>query len=147
MRKIKITSLPASLFLAFLAMVLFTFAGCGGDSGGGSATGIGGGDGGGGSAATLTGLSINGPSSMSANSTATYTATAAWSDNSTSTVTPTWNVGSYVASINPDGVLSCHQTIVYNEPATVTATFYAGGITRTATMDVTITNETQADKT
>jgi hypothetical protein len=98
-------------------------------------------------AASLTGLSINGPSSMSANSTATYTATAAWSDNSTSTVTPTWGVNSYVASISPDGVLSCNKTIVYNEPATVTATYSAGGITKTATMDVTITNETQADKT
>jgi len=95
-------------------------------------------------ATTLTGLSISGPSSMSANSTATYSATASWSDNSISTVTPTWGVNSYVASISPDGVLSCHQTIVYNEPATVTATFSAGGITKMATMDVTITNITTA---
>jgi len=91
-------------------------------------------------AATLTGLSINGPSSIGADSTATYTATASWSDNSTSSVTPTWGVNSYMASISPDGVLSCNQTIVYDEPATVTATYSSGGITKTATMDVTITN-------
>ena len=142
MRKFLITYLPSSLLLAFLAMVLLTFGGCGGDGGGGSAVGGGGGNGGGEilPAATLTGLSINGPSSMSANSTATYTATARWSDNSTSTVTPTWGVNSFVASISPNGVLSCHQTIFYDEPATVTATYSAGGITKTATLDVTIVN-------
>jgi hypothetical protein len=89
----------------------------------------------------LTGLSINGPSSMSANSTATYTATASWSDNSASTVTPTWGVNSFVASISPGGVLSCsNPDIVYDEPATVTATYSSGGITKSATKDVTITS-------
>ena len=78
MRKFIVTFLPACLLLACLAMVLST---CGGG---------GGGDGGGGGAppATLSGLSINGPSSVSEYSTGTYTATASWSDNSTSTVTP-----------------------------------------------------------
>jgi len=90
----------------------------------------------------LTGLSINGPSSMEANSTATYTATASWSDNSTTTVTPTWGINSYVAEISSSGVLSCHQSVVYDEPASITATYSAGGITKTATLDVTITNKT-----
>src|SRR5512146_2583214 len=140
MRKFLFTSLSASWFLAFLAMVLFTVAGCGGDGGGGFAAEGGGEDGGGGSAVTLTGLSINGPSSMIMYSTATYTATASWSDNSTSTVTPTWGVNSLVASISPDGVLSCNHAIIYDEPASLTATYSSGGITKTATKDVTITN-------
>jgi hypothetical protein len=89
-------------------------------------------------AATLTGLSINGPSSMSEYGTATYTATASWSDNSTSTITPTWGVNSPMASISPSGVLSC-QTINTDQMATVTATYSAGGITKMATMNVTIT--------
>ena len=143
MRKFLITYLPSSLLLAFLAMVLLTFGGCGGDGGGGSAVGGGGGNGGGEilPAATLTGLSINGPSSMSEDSTAAYTATASWSDHSTSTVTPTWSVSSYAgASISPDGVLSCNRPIGINEPAWVTATYSSGGITETATMVVTIVN-------
>lgn len=129
MRKFFSTYLPASILLAFLAMAVLA---CGG----------GGGDGGGGSRGDLTGLSIDGPSSMPEYGTATYTATASWSDNSTSTVTPTWGVNSFVASISPVGVLSCDQTIESDEPVTVTATYSAGGITETATMDVTITNIT-----
>jgi len=128
MRKFIVTFLPASLLLACLAMVLST---CGGGSGGG--------DGGGGSTATLTGLSISGPSSMPEYGTATYTATATWSDNSTTTVTPTWSDNSQMASISPGGVLSC-QTIDNDQTARITATYSSRGITETATMDVTLTN-------
>ena len=90
-------------------------------------------------ATTLTGLSISGPSSMSANSTAAYTATATWSDNSTSTVAPAWSVNSDMASISFSGVLSCHG-IFNDQTATIAATYSSGGITKTATMDVTITS-------
>ena len=128
MRKFIVTFLPASLLLACLAMVLST---CGGGSGGG--------DGGGGSTATLTGLSINGPSSVSEYATGTYTATASWSDNSTSTVSPTWSVNSQMASISLSGVLSC-QTVDNDQAVTVSATYSSGGITKADTMDVTITN-------
>ena len=128
MRKFIVTFLPASLLLACLAMVLST---CGGGSGGG--------DGGGGSTATLTGLSISGPSSMPEYGTATYTATATWSDNSTTTVTPTWSDNSQMASISPGGVLSC-QTIDNDQAARITATYSSRGITETATMDVALTN-------
>ena len=89
-------------------------------------------------ATTLTGLSINGPSSMPEYGTATYTATASWSDNSTSTVTPTWSVNSQVAGINTGGVLSCQGGVASDQTVTITATYSAGGITETATMDVTI---------
>ena len=92
-------------------------------------------------APTLTGLSVNGPSSMNANSTATYTATARWSDSSTSTVTPTWSVNSQMASISAGGVLSC-QTIDTDQTVMVSATYSAGGITETAAKNVTITNLT-----
>ena len=129
MRKFIVTFLPACLLLACLAMVLST---CGGG---------GGGDGGGGGAppGTLSGLSIDGPSSVSEYSTGTYTATASWSDNSTSTVTPVWSVNSQAASISTSGVLSC-QTIVNDQAVTVSATYSSGGITKADTMDVTFTN-------
>jgi len=140
MKKILVTYIPASTFLVFLAMVLFAFGGCGGDGGGGSLAGGGGGDETP-PAVTLTGLTINGPSSMDENSTATYAAAANWSDGTTSTVTSTWSVNSQMASISPGGVLSCNQTIVNDEMATVTATYSSGGITKTATKNVTITNK------
>ena len=92
-------------------------------------------------ATTLTGLSINGPSSMAEKSTATYTATAVWSDSSTSSVTPTWSVNPQVAEISPGGVLSC-QAIDSDQMVTVTATYSSGGITKTDSMDVTIIDET-----
>ena len=128
MRKFFITYLPASLLLAFLAMILIT---CGGGGGGGSS----------GPTGDLTGLSMNGPSSMSEFGNATYTATASWSDNSTSTVTPTWSVNSQTATISTGGVLYC-PSIASDLTVTVTATYSSGGVTETDTMDVTVTNIT-----
>jgi hypothetical protein len=91
-------------------------------------------------AATLTGLSINGPSSMSEYGTAMYTATASWSDDSTSAVTPTWSVNPQVAGISTGGVLSCQGGVASDQTVTISATYSAGGSTKTAAKDVTITN-------
>ena len=125
MRKNLTTYLPVSLLLAFLAMVLLTCGGGGGD--------------GGGSSKTLTGLSINGPASMSEYGTATYVATATWSDNSTTTVAATWSVNLQTASISTSGVLSC-VGIDNNQTVTVTANYTSGGLTETDTMNVTVTD-------
>jgi hypothetical protein len=125
MRKFILTVFPASLLLACLAMILST---CGGGGGGGGAP-----------PATLSGLSINGPSSVSEYGTGTYTATANWSDNSISTITPVWSINHPAAKISGNGVLSC-QLIDNDETVTVTATLSSGGITKTATMDVTLAN-------
>ena len=90
--------------------------------------------------ATLIGLTINGPSSMPEYSTATYTATASWSDGSTSTVTPSWSVlNSQMAGINTDGVLYYQGVVSSDQTATVHATYSSGGIIKTAGMNVTIT--------
>ncbi len=124
MRKFFSTYLPASILLTLLAMTVLTCGGGGGD--------------GGGSRGELTGLSIDGPSSMPEYGTATYTATANWSDNSTSMVTPTWSVNPQVAEISTGGVLSCQGGVASDQTVTITATYSAGGITETATMDVTI---------
>lgn len=92
-------------------------------------------------AAVLTGLSIDGPSSMSEYGTATYTATASWSDGSSISVMPTWSVSHpQVASIRSDGVLSCPGKVAGDQTVTITATYSAEGITETATKDVTILN-------
>ncbi|HET7318539.1 MAG TPA: hypothetical protein VFK23_05315 [Nitrospirota bacterium] len=93
-------------------------------------------------ATTLTGLSINGPSSMPEYGTAIYTATANWSDTSTSMVTPTWSVNSQIASISPFGVFSGQGGIASDQTVTIAATYSYGEITETATMSVTVTNFT-----
>jgi|GEM_PF-3389791 len=128
MRKFYEKYLPAALLLVFLVMSL---AACGGGGGGSSTVDRG----------ALTGLSINGPSSMSEYSTATYTATASWSDNSTTVVTPAWSVNSQMASISPGGVLSC-LPMDNDQAVTVTATYSSGGVTETGAMDVALTNVT-----
>lgn len=125
MRKFCRTYLSASMLLTFLAIILATCGGGGGDSGG--------------SRGDLTGLSINGPSSMTEYGTIAYSATASWSDNSTSVVTPAWSVNSQATTINTDGVLSCSQ-IDSDQTVTITATYSSGGITETAMMDASITN-------
>ena len=126
MRKIIFAYMPASMLLAFLAMVLLTCGGGGGSDGGSSR-----GD--------LTGLSISGPASMSEYGTATYVATATWSDNSTTTGTATWSVNLQTASISTSGALSC-VGIDNNQTVTVTATYSSGGLTETDTMNVTVTD-------
>jgi hypothetical protein len=88
---------------------------------------------------TLAGLTINGPSSMSAYGTATYTATASWSDSSTTPVAPTWSVTPQVVQISPGGVLSCPGGVASDQTVTITATYFAEGVTETASMFVTIT--------
>jgi len=89
---------------------------------------------------TLTGLSISGPSSMPEYGTATYTATAIWSDKSPSTVTPIWSVNSQIASISTFGVFSGQGGIASDQTVTITATYSYGEITKTATMGVSVTN-------
>lgn len=90
-------------------------------------------------AATLTGLSIDGPSSMPEYGTATYTATASWSNGSTTSVTPAWSVNSQVAGINPGGVLYCQEMLSSDKTVTIIAAYSSGGINERVTKNVTIT--------
>jgi hypothetical protein len=130
MRNLLAKYIPVSILFAFLAIILVT---CGGDGGGGLSS----------NneiqpappppAATLTGLSIDGPSSMPEYGTATYAATASWSDGSTTSVTPTWSVSFQDAEITSDGVLWCHS-IGSDQLVTITATYSS----ETATKEMTI---------
>jgi hypothetical protein len=86
-------------------------------------------------AATLTSIAVSGASSVNEGGTATYTATATWSDGTNTTVTPTWSENSSYATIGTGGLLTA-SAVTANQPVTVTATY--GG--RTGTMGVTIVN-------
>jgi len=90
-------------------------------------------------APTLTGLTINGLSSVNESSSATYSATASWSNGSTSTVTPTWSENSAYASISTSGVLTT-TAVTANQTVTITASYTSGVVTKTATKTVTIAN-------
>jgi len=87
---------------------------------------------------TLSSLSVSGPSSVNESGSGTYSATAAWSDGSTTSVTPTWGVSpTTYASIGTGGVLTT-LAVSSNQTATVTATYTSGGVTKTASFAVTI---------
>ena len=87
---------------------------------------------------TLSSISISGNASVNVSKTATYTCTATYSDKSTETVKPTWSISSGVsyASITSGGVLTGKEA----GTVTVKASYTEGGVTKTATKNVTITN-------
>jgi len=91
-------------------------------------------------AVTLTGLGIIGPASVNENSITSYTATANWSDGSTSTVEPLWSEDSAYASISVSGLLTAVE-VSDNLVVTVSASFTSGDVTESATKSVTIVNE------
>lgn len=88
---------------------------------------------------TLSSLAITGPNSLNEGTSATYTATATFSDGSTKTVTPTWSENSSYASITASGVLTA-ASVSSNQTVTITASYSTGGITKSATKSVTIVN-------
>jgi len=92
---------------------------------------------------TLTSLTINGPTSVNESSSATYSATATWSDASTSRIIPAWSENSAYATINSSGVLTT-SAVTSNEIVTVSASYTSGGITRTDTLGIVI-SETDND--
>ncbi len=89
---------------------------------------------------SLTSLALQGSSVVAENSSATYTAVATFSNGSTKVVTAdaVWSENSPYASIS-GGTLTT-AAVTGNQPATVSASYVYGGITRTASISVTITD-------
>jgi hypothetical protein len=88
---------------------------------------------------TLSSIAISGATSVNEGTTATYTATATWSDNTTSAVTPTWSVTTAYATISSAGVLTA-ATVSATQTVTVSASYTSGSVTRTASQSVSIVN-------
>ncbi|HSP92505.1 MAG TPA: multiheme c-type cytochrome [Vicinamibacterales bacterium] len=89
---------------------------------------------------SLTSLAITGPATVPESSTAAYAATASFSDGSTQNVTATaaWSESSSFASIS-GGVLTT-GAVSGDQPLTVSGAYTSGGVTRTASVPVTIQN-------
>ena len=89
---------------------------------------------------TLDSLAIAGPASGAESSTATYTATAAFSDGSVQVVSQSaaWTEDSAAATIAA-GVLTT-GAVTANQALTIGASYTSGSVTRTATLAVTIQN-------
>lgn len=96
------------------------------------------------SSPTLTGLTVNGPSSVNQGSTATYSATASFSDGSSTAVTPVWSENSSFASISAGGVLTA-GTVTSSQSVLIIATYTAGGTTISASKSVAIAGSTPPD--
>jgi len=90
---------------------------------------------------TLSSLTINGPASVPESGTATYTATAAFTDGSVATVTQaaTWAEDSGYATI-AGGVLTT-AAVSANQALTISSSYTTGGLTRSATLAVTIQDQ------
>jgi hypothetical protein len=89
-------------------------------------------------AATLSALAITGPATVFESSTATYAATATFSNGTTQVVTAaaTWSENSSFAAI-AGGVLTT-TAVTGNQPVVISSSYSAGGVTRTATFSATV---------
>jgi len=92
---------------------------------------------------SLSSIAITGLTSVNEGATATYTATATWSDGSTTTVTPAWSVTSGPAMISGAGVLTA-SAVTATAPAVINASFTAGTVTRTTSITVNIVDVAEA---
>lgn len=86
---------------------------------------------------TLASIAISGPASVNENGTASYSVTATMSDNSTKVVTATWSENSTATTISPAGVLTA-TAVTANQVVAVSASYTEGGITKTATYNVSV---------
>ena len=86
-------------------------------------------------------LAIDGVTTVNESSTSTYSATVTWDDGSTSTVTPTWSIASTIyAQINSSTGVLTTRAVSADQSVMVTAGYTAGGVTKTVTKSVTISN-------
>ena len=94
----------------------------------------------------LTSLSISGPDSVNERGTASYTATATFSEGSSQPATniANWSEDSSYASISESGVLTT-SAVPSDETVTITATYTFGNVTRTAQKTVTIVDVDKYD--
>ena len=88
--------------------------------------------------ATPTSLTISGPSSVAESQTGQYSASAAFSDGSSRTVTPVWSIVSGPASINASTGLLTANLVTSDTSVTIAASYTSGGVTRTAQKTVTV---------
>jgi hypothetical protein len=95
---------------------------------------------GGGATAALTGLAIQGAASVGGGLNSTYSAQASYSNGSSKSVTASWSVTptTYASIGAATGALTT-QKVTANQTATVNASYAEGGVTKTASMSVTIT--------
>ncbi len=95
-------------------------------------------------ARTVSSISVEGPSSVDEEDSASYQARATFSDGSNAIVTGvTWDENSSYASISSAGVLDA-ESVTSDKSVTVTATYTSGGVTRSGTKSITIRNATAA---
>lgn len=89
---------------------------------------------------SLTGVSISGPGTVAANSSASYTATASFSNGTTQNVTTaaTWSDNSSYATMSSNGVITTTAP-ASDQAVTVSAVYTSGGITLSDAMQVTLT--------
>lgn len=86
---------------------------------------------------TLDYLTINGSASISAGDKAAYTCTAAYTDKSTRSVSPTWSITAGADYVTRSGATLTAKAVSANQTVTLKAA-YSDGVTRTTTKTITI---------
>ena len=79
---------------------------------------------------SLESITVSGDATIATAGTATYTCSAAWSDGTITTVTPTWTLSSTAyASVDAEGVVTNKNTTTTDQTVKLTATYTAGEVT------------------
>ena len=86
---------------------------------------------------TLSSIAIEGPNQVNENATQDYNCRAYYSDNTNALVEPSWGENSAYASISGSGLLTTTE-VPSDQSCQVTASFSEGGVTKNATLAVTI---------
>lgn len=86
-----------------------------------------------------TALTVTAPATLQSSGHTTLSTTAAYSDNTSKPVTPTWTTSDpAAASVSSSGILTAGSVTV-DTPVTLTATYTENGVTVTASLTITIT--------
>lgn len=95
-----------------------------------------------GTTVSLTGLTLSGPSSVNSGATASYTATATFSNGTTQNVSgsATWSLNPGVGSIS--GGTYSPGNVTSNQTVTISASYTSGGVTKSANTTVTVVAQT-----
>ena len=88
---------------------------------------------------TLSSIAISGPSSLNENSTAQFSATAFFSDNSSQTVSPAWSVDTTTTTISSSGLFSAGE-VTSDTVVTISGSYTTSGTTRSAQKLITVIN-------
>ncbi len=91
---------------------------------------------------TLVSVAINGVSAIPTASEASYSCTATWNDETTTTVEPVWTITPMTyASVSTTGLVTNKNTTINNQNVTLNVSYTDGDVTKTASKTITLSKK------